>query len=76
MELLSLVIVLLYLNLFMGVEFEMPINVDLENIYAVTVSLGLIIASFFTSYISNIFMFNEGIKISKKHSLDISFNNL
>ena len=72
MELTSLLIVLLYLNKFMGVEFDIPINIDLENRYVVISCVVILFLSFLVSYLSNLFMFYQGTKISEKHAADIS----
>lgn len=71
-ELTSLLIVLLYLNMFMGVEFDIPINIDLENRYVVISCVVILFLSFLVSYLSNLFMFYQGTKISEKHVADIS----
>lgn len=72
MELSSLVIVLLYLNMFMDIEFDIPIDINLENQYVVIACILILFLSFFISYLSNVFMYREGTKISEKHALDIS----
>lgn len=72
MELLSLIIVISYVNFFVGIKFKLPIYFNIMNTYVILISIVLLNISFLTSYFSNLFLFNEGSRISKKHVIDIS----